>query len=112
VLSTWISYRDFWFESNESNIHEADSDKFQEIAEYMAANPSLILGIDASANPRATKTRDIDLANSRVKSIRDGLMSAGVSADRITVGMFGVKKYRRNGRVEVLLTTREMAQAE
>jgi hypothetical protein len=112
MVYNWTSYRDFWFDAGRSNIHKADSGKLQEIADYMTANPSLELGIDASSNPRATQTRDINLADNRVKSIRDGLIAAGISADRIRSGNFGIVEFRRTDRVEVLLKTKMLAQTE
>jgi outer membrane protein OmpA-like peptidoglycan-associated protein len=112
MVDRWVSYRDFWFDTDTAVIHEADSDKVAEIAAYMKANSSLVLGIDASTNPRATEWRDRDLSDRRVKAIRDSLIRAGVPANRINAGMFGDVRLRRDRRVEVFIRTTQLAQAQ
>jgi hypothetical protein len=52
--------------------------------------------------------RDQDLCDRRVEAIRASLIRAGVPAERISAGMFGNVKLRRNGRVEVLLKTNQL----
>jgi hypothetical protein len=112
VVEGWVSYRDFWFDADTAVIHNADSYKVAAIAAYMKANPSLVLGIDGSTNPRgATPRRDQDLCNRRIDAVRDSLIQAGVSANRISAGKFGEAKFRRDGRVEVLIRTSQFAQA-
>jgi len=110
VVDRWISFRDFWFESDKAIIHDADTDKVAEIAAYMNANPSLQLGIDGSTNPQATEWSDKDLRDRRIKAVRDSLIAAGVSSNRISDGMFGNANFRRNGRVEVLIKTDQISQ--
>jgi outer membrane protein OmpA-like peptidoglycan-associated protein len=112
VIDRWISYRDFWFDTDKAVIHGADLDKVREIAAYMKNNPSLQLGIDGSTNPRATEWRDQDLGDRRVKAVRNALITAGVSANRISDGMFGDVQLRRDGRVEVLIKTDQLSQAQ
>jgi outer membrane protein OmpA-like peptidoglycan-associated protein len=112
VLQSWTSYRDFWFDSDTAVIHDADVHIVSEIAAYLKDNPSLRLGIDASTNPRATQTYAKDLGERRVKAIRDSLIKAGVPSNRISSGMFGDVKLRRNGRVEVLLRTSQLTQGK
>jgi outer membrane protein OmpA-like peptidoglycan-associated protein len=106
VVTRWNSYRDFWFESGKAVLFKADVDTLKEIAAYMNANPSLQLGIDGFTNPPATQWNGKDLRDSRVKAIRDVLITAGVPVNRISEGMFGDVRLRRNGRVEVLLKTK------
>jgi outer membrane protein OmpA-like peptidoglycan-associated protein len=112
VIQYWTSYRDFWFDAEKAAIHDADWHIVAEIAAYMKDNPSLQLGIDGSTNPRATQWRDQNLCDRRVSAIRDSLISAGVPAYRISEGMFGDVRFRRNGRVEVLLRTPQLSQAK
>jgi hypothetical protein len=105
VIERWTSFRDFWFDSDKSVIHNAESAKAAEIAAFMRNNPSLQLGIDASTNPRATKRRDQDLGDRRVKAIRDLLVKAGVPVYKISDGMFGDVNLRRDRQVEILVKT-------
>lgn len=111
AVELWTSYRDFWFEDGQASIHDLDRDKVTEIATYMKQNPSLQLGIDASTNPRATTRSDLNLRDRRIKAIRDSLIYAGVPANRISDGLFGDVKTRRDRRVEVFIKTRQFTQA-
>jgi len=112
VVEHWISYRDFWFDPTKAVIHNADTYKVAEIAAYMKKNPSLQLGIDGSMNPQPTVGRDQDLRDRRIKAIRDSLIAAGVSSYRISDGSFGDENLRRNGRVEILIKTDLLSQAQ
>jgi outer membrane protein OmpA-like peptidoglycan-associated protein len=108
TLYQWTAYREFWFDSNEARIHQADKSKVLEIATYMNNNPSLQLGIDGSLDPQNNNSRDQALSNRRVNAIRDALVKAGVPANRIRAGAFGDVELRRDGRVEVLLITGQL----
>lgn len=110
VVETWTSYRDFWFDADQATIHPADSEQVAEMAAYMQANPSLVLGIDGSTNPRTTRSQVQDLNNRRVNAVRNVLIAAGVPAERLSDGMFGNADLRRDGRVEVLIKTDRLAQ--
>jgi hypothetical protein len=61
----WSSYRDFTFAADSDDILRADDNKAQEIADYLALNPSFRIGIDGASE-------------SRVANVRDALMDAGV----------------------------------
>lgn len=106
VLDCWVSFRDFWFDSDKASIDTSDFSQVSEIASYLKANPSLKVGIDASLNPRSTDSRVLDLNSRRVKAIRDALIQAGVSSDRIVDGQFGDVNLRRDRRVEILLMSK------
>jgi outer membrane protein OmpA-like peptidoglycan-associated protein len=112
VVERWTSNRDFWFDRDQSVIYPADQAQVAAIAAYMKANPSLILGIDGSTNPRATRRQDQDLNSRRVSAVRSSLLAAGVPAARISDGMFGDVNLRRDGRVELLIKTGPLAQTQ
>lgn len=112
IVDRWTTFRDFWFEPGTVGIHKADMEKVDQIAAYMLRNPSLEVGIDASVNPRASDAGDLDLRDRRVKAIREALIQAGMPANRIVDGMLGDVDLRRNGRVEVLLRTARLTQAQ
>jgi len=108
VIGKWVSYRDIWFENNQSDLPSSEKGKIADIAAYLKENPSLQIDIDGSMDP-AGKDRSEqslrDLSERRVSSIRDSLIKAGVSADRIKTGAVGDSRLRRERRVEVLLST-------
>lgn len=77
-------------------------------------NPSVRLGIDGSTDLlRGTNQYNVALSQQRVSNVRDALIQAGVSADRMETGGFGVARMKcsdsaescpqRDGRVEVLV---------
>jgi hypothetical protein len=100
IVPCWVSYREFWFAGSSADILDNQKAMPTEMADYVKLNPSLILGID---NFAATGNKDLN--DRRIKAVRDALIDAGLSADRIKVGDFGEPKLRRDGRVEVLVRT-------
>jgi outer membrane protein OmpA-like peptidoglycan-associated protein len=112
LVENWASFRDFYFDPDETAIHDADRYLVRDIAAYMTANPSLELAIDGSTNPRATTQPQRDLCDNRVNGIRESLIAAGVPASRISDGLIGNKDQRRVGRAEVLLRTDRHATAQ
>jgi hypothetical protein len=100
IVSCWVSYRTFWFDAGKSDIRANDATMVADVAAYMKKNPSLQLGLDGYAD-----TRNPDLSNNRVNAVRDALVQAGVSGDKIKIGAFGDAKNRQDRRVEVLIDT-------
>jgi outer membrane protein OmpA-like peptidoglycan-associated protein len=93
-------YRDFRFDSNQTDIQASQTNQVSEIALYLKTNPSLKLGIDGSMQPR-----NQELSDQRVSSVRNALIEAGVPTSRIQTGAFGDKKLPHDGRVNVLIRT-------
>ncbi|TVQ63874.1 MAG: hypothetical protein EA379_03200 [Phycisphaerales bacterium] len=112
IVRNWVSYREFWFDSNSSEIHNADRYMLQNIARYMNDNPSLELGIDGSTTSSGSGSRDQNQSSSRANTVRDALVSAGVPANRISMGSFGDANQRRDNRVELLLRTDRQTQQQ
>jgi outer membrane protein OmpA-like peptidoglycan-associated protein len=100
IVSSWTSYRVFWFDGNGDGIRSADTKKASEIAAYVNQNPSLQIGIDTFVD-----TNNQDLRNRRVNAVRNALIQAGVPDRKIGTGGFGAPNSRRYARVEVLLKT-------
>jgi outer membrane protein OmpA-like peptidoglycan-associated protein len=100
IVPCWVSYREFWFGGNSADILDTQKAMLVGMAKYVKNNPSLILGLDGYID-----NDHKDLSNSRINNVRDGLINAGVPAERIRVGDFGDSKLRRDGRVEVLIMT-------
>jgi len=88
---SWSSYRHFSFDVNSDDILHVDSNKPQEIADFMNQNPSSRVAIDG-------------YNDHRVSSVRDALINAGVPAYKIQTGAFGDPLLRNNGHVEVLVS--------
>jgi len=109
----WTSLRDIMFDYNRAEIRSTEMSKIDDIAVYTNQNPSVRVGIDGSTDLlRGTNQYNAVLSQQRVGNVRDALIRAGVSADRIETGGFGAERAKcndanelcsqRDGRVEVM----------
>jgi outer membrane protein OmpA-like peptidoglycan-associated protein len=109
----WTSLRDIMFDYNRAEIRSTEMSKISDIAVYTNQNPSVRLGIDGSTDLlRGTNQYNAALSQQRVGNVREALIRAGVSADRIETGGFGAERAKcndtnelcsqRDGRVEVM----------
>jgi hypothetical protein len=105
IVGRWTPYRDFNFSGDQANLQPSDLTMVREIAAYMANNPSLRIGIDGATNPNGETTTNEELNDRRVMAINNALTNAGVPASKVSAGSFGDPQLRRDGRVEVLLST-------
>jgi len=73
------------------------------IAVYVKANPSVKVGLDGAMTPA-----NVNQTMARVNAVRSALLSAGVAANRIELGIFTDtdKPLVRDGRVSILLRSR------
>jgi len=110
----WTALRDFTFDYDRIDIRSSETNQASEIAAYARQNPSARLGLDGATDLlRGTNEYNAGLSQRRVASVRDALMQAGVSADRIDTGAFAAQRplcneafercAQRDGRVEVLV---------
>jgi outer membrane protein OmpA-like peptidoglycan-associated protein len=88
---SWSPYRDYTFNTGSDAILASDGNKAWEIARYMNQNPSYRVAVDG---PNGRRT----------SNVRDALIQAGVSAEKIQVGSFGDPQLRRDDRVAVLMS--------
>jgi peptidoglycan-associated lipoprotein len=109
----WVSLRDILFDYDTADIRASEMNKVSEVAAYVNQNPSVLVGIDGSTDLlRGTNAYNVDLSQRRVANVRDALIRAGISANRIEMGPFGVERVAcnesleacssRDGRVEVM----------
>jgi len=111
----WSSFRDFLFDFDKSAIRSNETSHVTDVATYMKQNPSARVGIDGHTDPRGTDSFNQGLSERRVNAIRDALVKAGVSGDKIHTGAFGETQpkcnestetcWQRGRRVEVLIGT-------
>jgi peptidoglycan-associated lipoprotein len=111
----WSSFRNFEFDFDKSAVRSNETRHVSDIAAYMKQNPSARVGIDGHTDPRGTDPYNQALSERRVNSIRDALVTAGVSGNRIHTGAFGEQRllcndstetcWQSDRRVEVLIGT-------
>jgi outer membrane protein OmpA-like peptidoglycan-associated protein len=110
----WTSLRDIMFDYNRADIRATEMSKIADIAVYTSQNPSVRLGIDGATDLlRGSNQYNGALSQQRVGNVRDALIRAGVSANRIETGGFGAERAKcndanelcsqRDGRVEVMV---------
>jgi outer membrane protein OmpA-like peptidoglycan-associated protein len=111
---SWAPLRDFTFDYDRTDMRSSELKQPSEIAAYVRQNPSARLGLDGSTDLlRGTNQYNAGLAERRIATVRDALIRAGVSADRIETGTFAMQRAsckdtvercsQRDGRVEVLV---------
>ena len=109
----WISLRDIMFDFDTADIRRSEMNKISDVAAYLNQNPSTRVGIDGATDLlRGANRYNVDLSRRRIANVRDALVEAGVSGDRIETGNFGAKRAecddstepcsKREGRVEVM----------
>src|SRR6185295_3875579 len=114
VGTNWSALKDFTFDYDRTDIRSAEQNQASEIAAYARQNPAVRLGIDGSTDLlRGTNQYNAGLSQRRIATVRDALIQAGVSADRIETGTFAMQRgncndstercAQRDGRVEVLV---------
>jgi len=111
----WSSFKDILFDTNKSDVRSDELSKVTDIAAYMKQNPSVQVGIDGYTDPRGTDQHNQGLSERRVNAIRDALVKAGVSGDKIKTGAFGEQRllckessaacWQSDRRVEVLISS-------
>ena len=114
AVARWTSLKDIMFDYDKASIRPSEMSKTSDIATYMNQNPSVRLGIDGSTDLlRGTNQYNVALSQQRVSNVREALVQAGISPDRIETGAFGAARMKcsdspelcsqRDGRVEVLV---------
>jgi len=104
-----------YFDFDKSNVKPQYNANIARVADYLKANTSNSLLIEGHCDDRGTEEYNLALGERRALAVRDKLMSAGVSGDRITTISYGKEKpavvgnteeaYAKNRRgVFVLLT--------
>jgi hypothetical protein len=90
VVTCWTYYREFGVGADQS-----DASRASEIAEFLQRNPSLTLGIDGTPN------------NNRANVVLASLVSAGVPAAKVQMGVVVDPRYvhPHDGRVIVFFRT-------
>lgn len=100
-MQRWTLYRDFRFETNQSDLSRSENEKVLGIARYIRENPSLRIAIDSSKDaPRNQK-----LSDRRSRSIRDALIKAGVPSESIQIGPYGDQQLMPNSRIALLVSS-------
>ena len=101
-MARWTSLKDIMFDYDKTSIRPSEMSKTSDIATYMNQNPSARLGIDGSTDLlRGTNQYNVAPSQQRISNVRDALIQAGVSTDRMETGGFGVARIKCSDSPEV-----------
>jgi outer membrane protein OmpA-like peptidoglycan-associated protein len=104
------------FESQRADIQAKCALKIAKLANWMKANPTVVLGLDGHSDDLRANDNDATLGARRVQAVRAALVAAGIAPGRISDGLYGRREpvcreettacRDLNRRVEVLATQR------
>jgi outer membrane protein OmpA-like peptidoglycan-associated protein len=85
----WERFSDIQFDLNRADLRSSEANKVERLATYLKQNPAFQVELEGFADPRGSQTYNIKLSTQRVNAVRDALIAAGVSQDRILIGAYG-----------------------
>ena len=101
----------FNFAYNEYDVGDSDRFSLDEHADYLMNNRNVRIRIEGHTDPRGSESYNFKLGKKRAESVRDILLSKGVSPSQIDIISFGKTKlissnmgesaYQRNRRCEI-----------
>jgi peptidoglycan-associated lipoprotein len=86
------NFRDILFDFDKSDIRPNEMSKITDVAAHMQKNSLSQVGINGYADPRGTDPYNQALSERRVNSIRNALVKAGVTSDKIQSDAFGEQR--------------------
>lgn len=84
--------RTVYFDLDSSSLKPSEKSKADAVADYLKGQPTLKLEIEGHCDERGTDEYNRALGERRALSVREYLISAGVTADRVSTISFGEDK--------------------
>ncbi len=81
-----------FFGFDKSNVQSQYNANINRVADHLKANPTAAVLIEGHCDERGTEEYNLALGERRALAIREKLMAAGVSGDRITTISYGKEK--------------------
>lgn len=97
-MHQWKMQRTIVFSYNSSEINSSEMPKIHEIAQELKENDAAMIGLDGFID-----SHNMDLSKNRIRHIREALVHAGVSAQRIEEGSYGIKHNPSDRSVAVMI---------
>lgn len=102
-MRPWLVLKSFGFFYDRADLATWEASKIAEIATYVAQHPGVELGVNRPAVAADGDPGIDDLNHRRVRTIINGLITAGVSEDRILVGNYRNLPLSLDQQVEVFV---------
>lgn len=81
-----------YFDFEESGISESQSERLQQNARYLLANPGIRITIEGNCDDRGTSDYNLALGERRAQSARDYLLMLGVDRSRMRTKSYGEER--------------------
>ena len=90
----------YYFDFNESAVHEDDKSSIQVQAHYLIQHPNAKILLEGYTDPRGSREYNIALGDRRAKAVLEELTEDGASAKQVRTVSFGAEKLASSGHTE------------
>jgi peptidoglycan-associated lipoprotein len=84
--------KDIYFDYDKSDIRASDQATIQADASFLQQHPNISFTVEGHCDERGSTEYNLALGDNRASSVKNALVSAGVSADRIKTVSYGKEK--------------------
>jgi peptidoglycan-associated lipoprotein len=84
--------KDIYFDYDKSDIRADEQATIQADASFLQQHPNISLTVEGHCDERGSTEYNLALGDNRASSVKNALVSAGVSADRIKTVSYGKEK--------------------
>jgi peptidoglycan-associated lipoprotein len=88
LLATRVIYFDF----DQSTVRSEYLDVIQAHADYLAANPQVVVRLEGHADEKGTREYNLGLGENRANSVRSLMLAQGVSDNQLVVVSYGEER--------------------
>jgi len=92
--------KDAFFDYNKSDLRPDARDALSQTAVFLRRNPNIRVTIEGHCDERGTTEYNVGLGQRRADTVKEFLVSLGISADRLSTTSFGKEKPFCNGHDE------------
>jgi peptidoglycan-associated lipoprotein len=87
-----VALKDIHFEVDRAAIRPADAAALDANAQWLKANPSVLVLVEGHADERGSDAHNLALGERRAKAAREALVARGVPPARITIRAYGEQR--------------------
>jgi len=95
-----VGQQTYYFDFNQSDVHDADKPSLQVQANYLVKNPNAKLLLEGFTDPRGSREYNIALGERRADAVLAILKADGAGADQLRTVSFGAEKLASPGHTD------------
>jgi len=95
-----VGEQTYYFDFNESTVHDADKASLQVQANYLIKHPEAKLLLEGHTDPRGSREYNVALGERRAHAVLAVLKADGAAADQMRTVSFGAEKLASPGQTE------------